>query len=183
MTDNNIQENIGYLLYVGGARGLITVWQQTRQKAEMRLRKGHIWSPVFVIQGCGRALALALLCKVATRNAVRVHNPILNQRRGRGRGLSSLLHDHPSNPSLEPISVETIGMGRAWSRDSGPHLFHEPPVQVPNMWPQCLCPQRNIPNPQPGPNPPLPEAPSGPPSLEFITSSESSESGYEADSD
>ena len=54
---------------------------------------------------------------------------------------------------------------------------------VPNTWPRCLCPHRDIPNPLPAPNPPPPEVPSGSLSLESITSSESSESGYEADSD
>ena len=164
--------------------GLITVWQQTRQEADIRLRRGGIWSPVYVTPGHGRAVTLALLCKVTNKNVVRAPNAIPHQRRGRRRGLSSLLHSHSTNPSLEPITVATIGMGRVRSRDSGPWPSSDPHLHVPNTWPKCLWPQRNIPNPPLGPNTPLPEAPSGLPSLDSsITSSESSKSDYEADSD
>ena len=136
-----------------GPGGSMLYVLQTRQEAEIRLRRRGIWSPISVTPDHGRAVTLALLCKAATRNAVRAHNPIPHQRRGRGRGLSSLLHDHPSNPSLEPITVGTIGMGRARSRDSGPHPFHEPPLQVPNMWPQYLKPTWEYSQPSSGPNP------------------------------
>ena len=120
---------------------------------------------------------LALLCEAANWNAARAPNPIPHQGRGRGRELSTLLDDHPYIPS------RAIGMGRVRNRSTGSHPFPDPSLQVPNMWPHCLCPQGRFPNPPLGPNPPLPEAPSGPPPLESITSSESLGSGYEVDSD
>ena len=93
-------------------------------------------------------------------------------RRGGGRGLSSLLQNYPYPPS---------GMGRSRSRDPGPHPFPDPSLRIPNMWQQCLC--GNTPNFPIAPSSPPAENPSGPPSLESIMSSESPESGYEANLD
>ena len=112
---------------------------------------------------------------MATRNVMGAPNPIPHQKRGRERGLESLPLAHPT---LEPTNAGTMGMGRARGRNSGP-----PHIHVLNTLPRCLNPPRDISNPPQRPNLLSPEASSGPPSLESITSSESSESGYEADSD
>ena len=48
------------------------------------------------VVGWGRAETLALLCEMATRNAVRDPNAILHQKKGRGRGLQSLPLAHPT---------------------------------------------------------------------------------------
>ena len=75
MTDNNVKENNRHLPHVGRVRGLIAVWQQTRWEAEMWLRRKGIWSLSPVYPGHGTAVTLALLSKVATKNAVRALIP------------------------------------------------------------------------------------------------------------
>ena len=149
MFDNNIHENNRHLPHVGRARGLIAVWQQTRLEAwsQISTKKGRYLVPIPVTPGCGRAVTLALLCEAATRNAARAPNPIPHQRRGRGRGLQTLLHSHSLYPTLELVTAGTVGMGRARSRNSGPCPYPDYAMHVPNMWPRCLCPHRDIPNP------------------------------------
>ena len=83
----------------------------------MRLRRGGIWSPVSVTPDWGRVATLALFHEVETQTAVMTASPIKHQRRGRVRGLSTLFHDHPYIPS---------GMGRARSKNTGPHSFPDP---------------------------------------------------------
>ena len=166
------QESIRPLATVGRARGFITVWQQTRRGEKMRLRRGGMWTPMSQTPGWGRVATLAWLCKEANHNAARAPGPVppQQQRRGRGRELSFLSHNH-----LYPLS----DMGRARSRDTSHHPFPDPPLQIPNTWLWCLC--GNMLN---TPSSVLPSVnPSGLQSHKSITSSESAESGYEADSD
>ena len=126
---------------------------------------------------------LALLCKVATQNAVKALTPIPNHRRGQGRGLSALIHDDPYNPS------GAIGMGRARSRETlalAHSLFplYEFLIHGPDAYDhEGIFPTVHLDLPPTWTQPPLLEVPSGPPSWESIISSEPSESGYEADSD
>ena len=114
----------------------------------MWLRRGGIWfsSPGTPIISHGRAATLALLCKAATRNAVWAPNPVSHQRRGRGRGLGPFLDAHTSYPTILPVTAGTIGMGRARSRNSGPCPYLNAPLCVPNAWPRCLCPHKDIHN-------------------------------------
>ena len=130
----NRQESNRPLIPVGRTRGLLAAWHQTSREEEIRWRRGGMWSPVSVTLGWGRVATLAVLCKSATQNTLRAPSPIPQQRRGRWRGLSSLLHDHPYIPS---------GMGRDRSRNSGPCPFPDPSLQVPNTQPS-VCVNNGI---------------------------------------
>ena len=132
-----------------------------------------ICPPSNTVVGHGRAETLALLMEAMTRNAAWTPNPVPCQRRERGRGLASLFPPY-TNPQF---GLSTAGIGRARSRNPGPHPHPGPPLHIPNSSLRCLCPQGDTPNPIPS------EAFPRPLSLESSTSSESSESGYEADSD
>ena len=145
---------------------------------DMVEKRGYL-VPCHPIISYGRAETLALLCEAANRNAVWAPNSIPLPRRGRGRGLGSLLPQEQgvgsllhAHPQLEP---GTVGMARARSRNPVPHPCPDPPLHVPNSWPRCLCPHGD------DANSPPPEAPFGPPSLVSITSSKLSKSGYGAD--
>ena len=93
------QESIRPLPSVGRARGPIAIWEQARREEEMGLRKGGIWTPMSETLGQGRVATLSWLCEEATYNVVRAPGPIpQQQKRGRGRGLTSLLHNHPYPP-------------------------------------------------------------------------------------
>ena len=65
---------------MGRARGLIAVWEQTRRKEEMRLRRGGIWIPMSETAGQDRVTTLAWLCEEPTCNAVRAPGPILSSK-------------------------------------------------------------------------------------------------------
>ena len=90
---------------------------------QMRLRTGVVWSPVSVTPGWDRVAILTLLCEVENQSATRAPNSITHQRRERGTGLGTLLHDHSYIPSG--------AMGRARSRDTGSHPFPDPPCKSP----------------------------------------------------
>ena len=94
---------------------------------------------------------------MATRNAVRAPWGLSfpHQKRGRERGLESLPLAHPT---LEPTNTGTMGMGRAKGRNCGPHPCSDPCMHVPNIWPRCLDPPRDISNLPQRPNLPSPEA-------------------------
>ena len=70
------QESIRPLPSVGRARGLITIWEQTRREEEMRLRRGGIWTPMSETAGQGTVATSAWLCKEPTCNAVKAPGPI-----------------------------------------------------------------------------------------------------------
>ena len=83
------------------------------------------------------------------------------------------------------IIVHTLippsGLGRARSRN--PDHLPEPPLWVPDTWPQCLCDNR-LNRYETPPSPPTSNtSSSGPPSLESITPVGFPESGYETDSE
>ena len=134
----------------------------------MKLRRVGIWSSVSVTPGHVRVATLALLCKAVTWNAVRAPNPIPHQRRGRGRGLGALLHDHPYNPS------GAIGMGRTRVETLAFANSLIPLCESLICGPDAYAHKGIFPAPHLDLTPLL-EAQSGPPSLESITSSESSE--------
>ena len=152
MADNkNRQRDSKSVPHVERAKGLIAVWQQTKQEEEKWLRRDGIWSSATPVVGCGRAETLALLCEMATRNVVRTPH----QKRGRGRGLESLPLTHPT---LEPTNAGTMGMGRVRGRNFGPCPCSDPHMHVPNTSLKCLNPPRDISNPPQRPNLPSPEA-------------------------
>ena len=126
------QESIRPLSTVERARGLITTWEQTRREEEISLWRGGIWTPMSETPGHARVATLVWLCEEATHNAVRVPGlvPPQQQRRGRGRGLSFLLHNHPY-PSL---AWEEPGVGTlAITHSQIPHFkfqIHSPGAYV-----------------------------------------------------
>ena len=157
---------------IGRTRGLIAVLDQTRREEETRLWRGDLYpndkNPR--LRQSGHFGSVMRNGSSKYQQGTWLYPSKAKKRKG--RGLDYLLN---SNPYPYPPS----GMGRARSRDPGPHPFPEPQLQVPNMWPQCLCGNRlNTP-----PSPPASDTPYGTPSLESIMLSESPESGYEADCD